>query len=136
MSAMILRLFLLVGPLTTIGSLIADDGKTKARAPSATEITQLLERRWPLADIQTFCTPKNRWNPLFQGLVTDGEQKWEGELYKGKKTGFDKISWYANVTRGGVASEYSLNVKRGDEYWNLEIGDEQTMREQRKKLLK
>src|ERR1041384_8067406 len=63
-------------------------------------VTRLLEQRWSLADIRTFCIPARRHNPMYQNLVVDSPQAWKGRLYSDQRTGFDWICWYATV-RGG-----------------------------------
>lgn len=97
------------------------------------EMILLLEKRWPLEVIQQFCTSKNRWDRLNQNLVLDGERSWKGELYRGKKTGFDRIWWYATIEGKRIA--YSLNVTRGDDAWNLEIGGNKSLRSPPKRRL-
>jgi hypothetical protein len=95
-------------------------------APS--ELTALLEERWPLANIRRFCTPNRRhWNG-WQNLVTGFHRPgcinpalWSGELYEGQSTGYAKISWYGDAC-DGTAETYSLGVQRGGDYWLLEIG--------------
>lgn len=86
----------------------------------------LLERRWPISAINTFCIPERRHNDSWQNLVTDTNVVWEGTLHPNEKTGFDRIYWYA-TTENGRAKEYSLNASRGEDGWNLEIGNEQTV---------
>ena len=86
----------------------------------------MLEQRWSLANIRSFCVPERRHNPLFQNLVVDSPDAWKGRLYPDRQTGFDRISWYATV-RGGRLLEYSLGVQRGDDYWLLEIGSPETV---------
>ena len=99
---------------------------------NAKEVTKLLEKRWPISEIKKFCVPKRRFDPLLQNLVRDGEKVWTGTLYEGKETGFDKISWYANISGGSIES-FSLNVSKGKEYWNIEIGDEESLTKPLKK---
>jgi len=90
-------------------------------------VTRLLEQRWSLADIRSFCIPARRPNPMSQNLVVDSPEVWKGRLYPDKQTGFDKISWYATVRNGRVL-EYSLEVYRGADCWLLEIGSPETVR--------
>jgi hypothetical protein len=90
-------------------------------------VTRLLEQRWSLADIRTFCIPARRHNPMYQNLVVDSPEAWKGRLYSDQHTGFDGIRWYATV-RSGRLLEYSLVVYRGDDYWLLEIGSPDTIR--------
>jgi hypothetical protein len=91
---------------------------------SPAAFTKSLEERWSLEAIRKFCIPERRHDEAYQNLVAMGET-WEGELYADKKTGFDKIFWYATVKNGRVAT-YSLNVSRGDDSWLLEnVGREQ-----------
>jgi hypothetical protein len=122
----------------TIRSSVASDWPYSARAaayPSTAPagfdapegLTRLLEQRWSLADIASFCIPARRHNPMFQNLVVDSPEAWKGRLYPDQQTGFDKICWYATV-RDGRVLEYSLGVYRGDDFWLLEIGDPQTVR--------
>lgn len=89
-------------------------------------VTRLLEQRWSLADIRTFCIPARRHNPMYQNLVVDSPQAWKGRLYSDQRTGFDGMCWYATV-RDGRLLEYSLGVYRGHDYWLLEIGSPYTI---------
>ena len=100
------------------------DAKTAFASPEG--MTKFLEQRWPLEAIKTFCIPERRHNNMYQNLVAgfDGPVVWKGKLYQGIETGFDDISWYAN-SKNGRATTYSLNVERGDDFWLLEIGDEE-----------
>ena len=101
---------------------------------SPQQLSKLLEQRWTLDRIRKFCIPERRnWNGC-QNLVTGfhkGQCKvgavWEGELFKGQNTGFDSISWYGDAC-DGLAESYSLNAKRGADYWNLEIGSPEGLR--------
>ena len=88
--------------------------------------TRLLEQRWPLADIRTFCIPERRHNPAWQNLVAMGEV-WKGRLYQCVDTGFDRISWYADIEQGQVHA-YSLAVQCGRSFWLLEIGSPESLR--------
>jgi hypothetical protein len=90
-------------------------------------VTRLLEQRWSLADIRTFCIPQRRHNPGYQNLVLFSSEAWKGRLYSDAQTGFDRISWYAAV-RDGRVETYSLGVYRGGDYWLLEIGNAETVR--------
>ena len=93
-----------------------------------------LERRWPLENIARFCSPERRWWPGCQNLVaspmcTDSQEKgevWKGDLFKGAETGFDRIWWYATVC-GNRIQAYSLNAKRGEDNWGIEIGTLDTL---------
>jgi hypothetical protein len=87
---------------------------------SPKELTRLLEQRWSLKDIQAFCIPQRRHNFWYQNLVCVHD-RWEGELYPDTVTGFDRIRWYADV-EGDTVTRYSLGVKRGEDWWLLEIG--------------
>ena len=90
-------------------------------------VTRLLEQRWSLADIRTFCIPARRHNDAYQNLVVDSPEAWKGRLYSRARTGFDKICWYATVRKGRVL-QYSLEVYRGDDFWLLEIGSPATVK--------
>lgn len=90
-------------------------------------MTRLLEQRWSLADIRTFCIPQRRHKPGYQNMVLDSSEAWKGRLYSDTLTGFDRISWYAAV-RDGRAETYSLGASRGRDYWLLEIGNAETFR--------
>jgi hypothetical protein len=89
-------------------------------------VTRLLEQRWSLADIRTFCVPARRHNPMYQNLVLDEPEAWKGRLYSDQRTGFDAILWYASV-RDGQLIAYSLGVYRRGDYWLLEIGTPKTV---------
>jgi hypothetical protein len=119
-----------LAPLALACCLTAQDQKA-ALPTDSEEMTELLEKRWPLSAIVAYCTPGWRWNPLNQNLVPEGDRYWRGKLYNGKTAPFDEISWYAGVNRDKI--EYSLNAKRGKDYWNLEIGNEKSLREPPKK---
>ena len=88
---------------------------------SPEEVTTLLEKRWPLADIDKFAIPKRRHNDAWQNLVRDTPDIWAGRLYCDQTTRFDSIEWYATIENGHV-KEYSLDVIRGKDFWLLEIG--------------
>lgn len=95
---------------------------TQQKFASPEEVTSALEARWSLDDIKTYCIPERRYNPMCQNLVTDVGVTWEGVLYENVPTGFDSISWYGTAVEGRL-HEYSLGVSRGENYWNLEIGN-------------
>ncbi|HKP48171.1 MAG TPA: hypothetical protein VJT50_16340 [Pyrinomonadaceae bacterium] len=103
--------------------LSATEAKGALASPEA--LTKALERRWPIAAIQTYCIPERRHNNSFQNLVAYG-MIWKGTLHAGVNTGFDKVSWYATTTEGHV-QDYSLEAYRGTDFWLLEIGDEGTL---------
>jgi hypothetical protein len=84
-------------------------------------VTRLLEQRWPVSSIRTFCIPERRHAEHFQNLVVDSPECWKGRLYIHEVTGFDKIAWYATVKTGKLVN-YSLEVYRGEDFWLLEIG--------------
>lgn len=90
-------------------------------------VCRLLENRWPLGAIRTFCIPERRPAPGVQNLVLDSGEAWKGRLYPNEHTGFDSISWYATVSEGRVL-EYSLGVSRGDDFWLVEIGSPETIK--------
>ena len=90
---------------------------------SPESLTRLLETRWPIAAIRTFCIPERRHNNLYQNLVTDTKIVWRGTIHRNAKTGFNKIEWYA-TTKNGRVLEYSLGVERGKDFWLIEIGSE------------
>lgn len=105
----------------------AIDAKAAFGSPEA--LTTFLEQRWPLDAIKKFCIPERRHNNAYQNLVAgfDGPVVWHGTLYPGIVTGFDKIAWYAN-TKNGRATTFSLGVERGEAFWLLEIGTEQSVK--------
>jgi hypothetical protein len=90
-------------------------------------VTRLLEQRWSLRDIRSFCIPERRHNPAYQNLVITSPDVWKGRIYPDQRTGFDRISWYATVSNG-LFQEYSLEAYRGDDFWLLEIGGPETVR--------
>lgn len=117
--------------------MVDEDWPPGARAPvypitaapgidSPEALTRLLEQRWPLKSIVTFCIPERRWRPEYQNLVVMGEV-WKGRLHVDVATGFDKIWWYGSVDHGRIA-EYSLNVNRGRDHWVLEFGTPESLR--------
>jgi len=122
--ALILGLPPVTAPLTT--GQASNAGQKSISSPA--ELTALLEKRWPLASIRRFCINERRhWNG-WQNLVTGFHRPgctapatWNGVLYEGQRTGFDKISWYGDAC-DGTAETYSLGVKRGNDFWLLEIG--------------
>jgi hypothetical protein len=89
--------------------------------------TAAIERRWPRENIVRFCSQGRRhWNGC-QNLVASPlcEQKgevWEADLFKGSDTGFDRVWWYATVCDSKIQA-YSLNARRGNDHWLIEIGD-------------
>jgi hypothetical protein len=88
---------------------------------SPEEVTALLEKRWSRADVRKFAIPERRHNNAYQNLVLDTPKIWAGRLYCDTTTGFDSIEWYATV-ENGRAKEYSLQARRGKDFWLLEIG--------------
>jgi hypothetical protein len=103
--------------------LSASEAKKAFDSPQA--LTAMLEKRWPVAAIQQFCIPERRHDNGYQNLVAMGVV-WEGKLYENVATGFDEIRWYA-TTVDGRADLYSLGVKRGSDFWLLEIESEKTV---------
>ncbi|MEM8671801.1 MAG: hypothetical protein AAGG48_30060 [Planctomycetota bacterium] len=91
-------------------------------------VTAMLEQRWSLDSIRTFCIPERRHNPAYQNLVAEGDT-WEGQLHPHAETGFDRIFWYA-TTQDDRLAEYSLNVQRGTDFWLLEIGNLESLKNQ------
>jgi hypothetical protein len=91
-------------------------------------VTRLLEQRWSLNNIRAFCIPARRHNGMYQCLVPEAPEVWHGRLYPDMQTGFDRITWYATV-RGGRVREYELEVYRSDDFWLLEIGTPDIVRE-------
>jgi hypothetical protein len=110
-------------PQSTPAAVSADDAKVAFDSPEA--LTKLLERRWPVAAIQTYCIPERRHNNAYQNLVAYSP-RWEGILYRDTSTGFDRITWYAS-TKHGRADEYSLEAYRGKDFWLLEICSEESI---------
>ena len=116
-------------PAINCGNPILFTGTTYAKYPpnakpgfdSPEEVTALLEKRWPLADVRRFAIPERRHNDAWQNLVPDMSVIWAGRLYCDQKTGFDSIEWYA-TTENGRVKEYSLDAIRGKDFWLLEIG--------------
>lgn len=104
---------------------VLSPAEAKVAFASSDGLTKALERRWPLVAIRTYCIPERRHNPLYQNLVAESPV-WDGVLYSGESTGFDKIAWYA-TTKMGRVYQYSLGVNRGKDFWLLEIGDERTL---------
>jgi len=94
---------------------------------SPEEVTALLEQRWLLADVRKFAIPERRHNYTYQNLVLDTPEAWAGRLYCDIATGFDSIEWYATVENGRV-KEYSLQARRGKDFWLLEIGNQASVR--------
>ncbi len=103
------------------------DAKTAFGSPEA--MTTFLERRWPLAAVKAFCIPERRHNVMYQSLVagSGGSAVWSGTLHRDAQTGFDEIAWYAN-TKDGRATIFQLGVSRGDDFWRLELGSEESVR--------
>ena len=99
--------------------------EAKIAFDSKDALTKALERRWPLAAIRAYCIPERRHKDEFQNLVAYSP-RWDGTLYSGVATGWDKIAWYA-TTKNGRTDQYSLGVFRDKDFWLLEIGDEYTL---------
>ena len=94
----------------------------QAGTDSPAAFTHLLEQRWPLESIRAFCIPERRHNAMYQRLVPmPPSPVWQGALYEGKKTGFDKISWYASIAKGQIF-EFDLDAQIGTNDWCLEGG--------------
>ena len=101
----------------------ASEAKTAFDSPQA--LTEMLEKRWPIAAIQEFCIPERRHDNRYQNLVALGVV-WEGNLHQNASSGFDKIAWYA-TTQEGRSEKFSLGIWRGADFWVLEGGSEQTV---------
>lgn len=97
-------------------------GEARIGFSSREQLEKLIEKRWPLWAIRTFCIPERRCDSGWQNLVTDTDVVWQGELYP-DAADFDKIEWYA-TTEDGRALEYSLNAHRGRDLWVIEICSE------------
>ena len=113
-------------PAAQLKPFVASATEAKDAFSSPEALTKLLERRWPISAINTFCIPEWRHNDARQNLVADTKVVWKGTLHPNVKTGYDRIEWYA-TTEKGRAKQYSLNVSRGDDFWHLEGGDQQTV---------
>ena len=114
-------------PVTASPTPAAPSAETRAAFSSPEALTKFLEQRWPLAGIQTFCIPERRHNQQFENLGVEG-QVWRGSLFANQDTGFDEISWYAN-TKNGRATIYSLGARKGEDFWLLEIADEDDLKQ-------
>ena len=114
-------------PVKTGAAPAPPSAETRAAFSSPEALTKFLEQRWPLTGIQTFCIPERRHNEQFENLGVEG-QVWRGSLFATQDTGFDEISWYANVKNGQVAI-YSLGARKGDDFWLLEIADQDDVRQ-------
>ena len=105
---------------------------TKPGFNSPEEVTALLEKRWSLADVRKFAIPERRHNDAYQNLVLDTPEIWAGRLYCDTTTGFDSIEWYATVENGHdkqhSLKEYSLQARRGKDFWLLEFGSPASVR--------
>jgi hypothetical protein len=88
-------------------------------------MTKVLEEKWPIAAIVEFSIPERRHDNRCQNLVAYGEV-WKGNLHAKETTGFDKIAWYA-TTKNGRAEQFSLGVWRGQDFWLLEGGAEESL---------
>ena len=112
------------GILTVVALLIGTTLGCAREPPieSPERLTGFFESRWPISTIRDFCTPERRLpnEAPIQNLVVDGE-RWEGQLFAGKSTGFDKVFWYGSAKKGRL-EEYSVNVRRGHDHWILEYG--------------
>jgi hypothetical protein len=88
---------------------------------SPQEFTGALESRWPLTSIRRFCIPERRHEPTWQPPVALMSSNWEGTLYSGSSSDFDKIAWKA-VEKEGKVEVYDLYARRGEDLWIIEIG--------------
>jgi hypothetical protein len=79
-----------------------------------------LEHRWSIGRIRDFCRPETRYPPGEQNLVYYSGKTFEGQLYPEAEAEIGQVTWYANVY-DGVPDGYSVNVRRGNSRWNLEI---------------
>ena len=92
------------------------------------QLNEALKARWPPDLIRAFCKSNPTTPSSFQNLVALGPT-WEGVLYEGEKTGFDKVWWYASLVDGKL-DEYSLNATKGRKNWIIELGKQQTLARQ------
>jgi len=114
-------------PATASATPAPPSAETRTAFSSPEALTKFLEQRWPLSGIQTFSIPERRHNEQFENLGVEG-QVWRGSLFANQNTGFDEISWYAN-TKNGRATIYSLGARKGEDFWLLEIADEDDVRQ-------
>jgi hypothetical protein len=91
-------------------AVVISAAEAKVAFDSADALTKALERRWPLSGIRISCISERRHNDASQNLVAFSPV-WNGILYSGVATGFDKIAWYAS-TRNGRVDQYSLGASR------------------------
>ncbi|MBI1177456.1 hypothetical protein GC207_08460 [bacterium] len=89
------------------------------------QLNSALMARWPVRLIGEYCRSVRSTPATFQNLVASGDY-WENDLYRGEKTGFDRIWWYASLTNG-MLDEYSLNATKGRKHWIVEFGNLQTL---------
>jgi len=89
------------------------------------QLDEALKKRWPPEMIRGLCNSTPPTPGSFQNLVALGP-KWEGDMYAGEKTGFDRIWWYATL-KDGKLDEYSLNATKGKKNWIVEMGTQRTL---------
>lgn len=89
---------------------------------SPRDMNTVLEQRWPLEFIDKWVnnTPPNRIGIQNLTLVP-ADMVWRQEMYEKENHTFDRIHWYAKFWRGEI--KYSVNAKRGESTWTLELGD-------------
>ena len=80
---------------------------------SAEQMTSALEMRWDLRAMHRFCKETETW-PRNYATMAPRAGDWEGELYRGKKTEFDRIYWYGNPSR------FTVEVFRGKKVWVID----------------
>jgi hypothetical protein len=90
------------------------------------ELERILEQRWPISAIKTFCIPERRHNPFYQLLVLDSDVIWRGKLHASESTGFDSIEWMA-TTNNGQLETYSILVHKGDDIWEIDWGSKKSL---------
>ena len=105
--------------------MVASATEAKAAFDSPEALTQMLERRWPVAAIQAYADAGKRYDPKQQDVVRF-EGFWKGILYPGLSTGFDKIAWYV-TTHNGRAQRFTLGGWRGQDFLMFEVGSEVTV---------
>jgi len=88
---------------------------------SQTEFAAAIERRWSLADLDSFCSPE-RISPkdvYVQPPIMFLAPHWHGEIVVGREPHSYVIVWDAIAIRGKVEA-YRVWARRGQDSWHLE----------------
>jgi hypothetical protein len=106
-----------------------DPTNQPVRVSSPSQLTALLEARWPVESIKLYCVPETRFNPsdYWDQLywAYSATEIWEGYLHRGHESEIGQVWWFA-VVKTGEVDTVSVNVIRGRDHWLLDLYGQQS----------